>query len=98
MPSRYLVAAVRAEYEQTTIFERVRKAGQELERRVVSPVEIVEDDRRRRRRGKGVECESHRLEERGGIALARCGRAELREQNRKLRRQFTDGCTRLGPA
>src|SRR5436190_10940140 len=98
MSSRYLVAAVRAEYEQATILESTRETREDLEHRVVGPLEIVEDDRRRRERGEDVECEPHRFEECGHITLAWRRRAELGKQKCKLRCQLTDARTCLGPA
>src|SRR3954468_22771955 len=98
MSSRNLIASICPEHEQATVRERVRQAGKSLERRVVRPVEIVEDNRRRRGCSEGLECEPDRFEERADIALARRGRTELGEQKCKLRCQLLDARTCLRPA
>jgi len=81
-----LVASVGAEEEERLRLERTREHGQELERGVVRPVQVVEKDRSRAAAGDRREGTPNRLEECWAIAPFR-GRAELGQEKSQVRRE-----------
>ena len=83
--AREPVGAVGGDHEHRQLAERLGERGQQLERRLVGPLQVVEDDERVPLGGDVGERAAHRLEQRR--AVGRRGRlAELGQQQRELRR------------
>jgi hypothetical protein len=83
MRARKVVRAIRADDEQLMVADRPRDQREQLQRCLVGPVKVVEQDRRRGVAGHRAEAAADRLDDRRAIA-DRIGRAELGEQHGEL--------------
>ena len=81
--AREPVGAVGGDHQHRQLAERLGERGQQLERRLVGPLQVVEDDQRVPLRGDVGERAAHRLEQRRAIR-GRRGIAELGQQQREL--------------
>ena len=81
--AREPVGAVGRDHEHRHLPERLGERGQQLERRRVRPLQVVEDDQRVPLRGDVGEDAANRLEQRRTIG-GRGGFPELRQQQRQL--------------
>ena len=84
--AREPVGAVGGDHQHRQLAERLGERGQQLERRLVGPLEVVEDDQRVPLRGDAGERAADRLEQRRAVGRRR-RRAELGQQQRELRAQ-----------
>ena len=88
MRARDLVRAVAADHEQRQLAQRAGERGEQLERGVVGPLEVVEQhDRGSLGRDRGQPA-ADGLDERGAVA-GLDGVAELRQQQREMRAERT---------
>jgi hypothetical protein len=83
--SRQLVAAVSADHEDRLLLERERKRRHERERRLVGPLEVVQEDDGGTTAADRLEGAADRLEQRRAIR-ARRRASELGENERQVRR------------
>ena len=83
MTPRHLIAAVDADHQDWLLRERDRKRRQQLERRVVGPMEVVQQDRRRTAPRNRLECTTDRLEQGGTVAVLG-PRPEFRKDHRQV--------------
>jgi hypothetical protein len=67
MAARHLVAAIRADDEQRLRLERRREHGEHVERRVVGPLQVVEEDRGRALGRDGGEGRDHLVAQRRAV-------------------------------
>ena len=81
--AREPVGAVGGDHQHRQLAERLGERRQQLERRLVGPLQVVEDDQRVPLGGDGGERAADRLEQRRAIG-GRRGRSELGQQQREL--------------
>ena len=93
--ARQAVRPVGRDHEHRQLAERLGERGEQLERRLVGPLQVVEDDERVALRGDAGEHPPHRLEQRRTIR-GRGGLAELGHEQRELGVERTGAVERAG--
>jgi hypothetical protein len=88
MPSRDVVALVGREEEERTILHRLGERRQQLERRLVTPVEVVEEYHCRLTPGHTHECVAECRRE-GEAVDDPGGRAELGQERSEVAREVS---------
>ena len=88
MRARQLVGAIGGDDQQRQLAQRQRERRQQLDRRVVGPLQVVEQERRRALGDDRGQRAADRLDERGAIA-ARARLAELGEEHGEVAAQRT---------
>jgi hypothetical protein len=86
MPARHVIAPVRRDQQHRLPIKSARERGQEVERRVVGPLQVVEEHGHGLAGGRERQHRPDRLEQRPPVARRR-RLAELGQQHREMRPQ-----------